>query len=144
MCDALSRNAPGQLKVFLGNCLAHARRHFVDVVSAFPDQCRYVLETFAEVFHHDELARQFQMDPDQRLTYHQQRSQPLMHKLEAWCNQQFDCRLVDPNSGLGKAIQYLLNHWVALKLFLRHAGAPIDSNIVERALKKAICIGGIV
>jgi hypothetical protein len=44
----------------------------------------------------------------------------------------------EPNSGLGKAISYLLNHWTKLTLFLRQAGAPIDNNIVERALKKAI------
>ena len=44
----------------------------------------------------------------------------------------------EPNSGLGKAISYLLNHWQKLTLFLRQAGAPIDNNIVERALKKAI------
>ena len=44
----------------------------------------------------------------------------------------------EPNSGLGKAISYLLNHWLKLTLFLRQAGAPIDNNIVERALKKAI------
>jgi hypothetical protein len=44
----------------------------------------------------------------------------------------------EPNSGLGKAISYLLNHWLKLTLFLRQAGAPIDNNIVERALKRAI------
>ena len=44
----------------------------------------------------------------------------------------------EPNSGLGKAISYLLNHWSKLTLFLRQAGAPLDNNIVERALKKAI------
>ena len=45
----------------------------------------------------------------------------------------------EPNSGLGKAISYLLNHWLKLTLFLRQAGAPIDNNnIVERALKKTI------
>src|SRR5438552_13855433 len=44
----------------------------------------------------------------------------------------------EPNSGLGKAISYLLNHWPKLTLFLRQPGAPIDNNIVERALKKAI------
>jgi len=32
----------------------------------------------------------------------------------------------------------MLKHWVQLTLFLRKAGAPLDSNIVERALKKAI------
>jgi len=44
----------------------------------------------------------------------------------------------EPNSGLGKAISYLLNHWTKMTLFLRQAGAPIDNNVVERALKKAI------
>ena len=44
----------------------------------------------------------------------------------------------EPNSGLGQAISYLLRHWEKLTLFLREAGAPIDNNLVERALKKAI------
>src|ERR1044072_5649909 len=44
----------------------------------------------------------------------------------------------EPNSGLGKAITYLLNHWTKLTLFLRQPGSPIDNNIVERSLKKAI------
>ncbi len=29
-------------------------------------------------------------------------------------------------------------HWTELTLFLREAGAPLDNNIVERMLKKAI------
>jgi hypothetical protein len=39
---------------------------------------------------------------------------------------------------LGRAISYLLNHWQALTLFLREKGAPLDNNLCERALKKAI------
>jgi transposase len=50
---------------------------------------------------------------------------------------QFHQRRVEPNSGLGKAISYLLRHWDKLTLFLRVAGAPLDNNICERALKKA-------
>jgi len=138
MCDALSRNAPGSQEVILGNCLAHLRRHFVDVVNNFPDGCRYVLEVLGEVFHHDMQAREQQMGPNERLLFHQQRSSPLMDQLHAWCRQQFDDRKVEPNSGLGKAIQYLFNHWQELTLFLRQPGAPIDNNAVERALKKAI------
>jgi transposase len=138
MCDALSRNAPGSLKVILGNCLAHARRHFVDVVMNFPAECRYVLEILGEVFHQDVLACEQQMEPDERLLFHQQHSSPLMDQLHAWCCRQFDERRVEANSGLGKAIQYLFNHWPELTLFLRQAGAPIDNNICERALKKAV------
>ena len=51
---------------------------------------------------------------------------------------QFAERKTEPNSGPGKAITYLLNHWGKLTLFLKHPGTPIDNNIVERALKKAI------
>ena len=62
----------------------------------------------------------------------------MMEKLRAWSNAQFEERKVEPNSGLGQAISYLLRHWEKLTLFLRVAGAPIDNNLVERALKKAI------
>ena len=138
MCDALSRNAPGGLPVILANCLAHGRRHFVDVVNSFPAQCRYVLETLGEVFHYDGLAREQQMGPDERLRFHQKHSAGLMDQLKAWCQQQLDEQKVEPNSGLGKAIRYLLKHWHELTLFLRQAGAPISNNLCERALKKAI------
>ena len=45
---------------------------------------------------------------------------------------------VEPNSGLGEAIGYMSKHWEKLTLFLRVAGAPLDNNTCERALKKAI------
>ena len=51
---------------------------------------------------------------------------------------QLEDRQVEPNSGLGQAMGYMLKHWAGLTLFLRKAGAPIDNNICERALKKAI------
>lgn len=35
-------------------------------------------------------------------------------------------------------MQYLLNHWKKLTLFLRVPGAPLDNNICERALKRAV------
>jgi transposase len=44
-------------------------------------------------------------------------------------------RKTEPNSGLGKAIRYMLRHWLPLTLFLREPGAPVDNNLVERILK---------
>ena len=61
-----------------------------------------------------------------------------MKELHEWMEAQLAEHKTEPNSGLGKAISYLLNHWRKLTLFLRQPGAPIDNNIVERALKKAI------
>ena len=61
-----------------------------------------------------------------------------MDRLKLWLEAQFAEKKAEPNSGLGKAIAYLLKHWQRLTLFLRQAGAPLDNNICERALKKAI------
>jgi len=140
MSDALSRNSP---KVAGGeplqaNCLAHGRRQVVDVADNFPEECRYVWETLRDVYHHDTQAREQALSPEQRLRFHQEHREPLMKGLHAWMEAQLAEHKTEPNSGLGKAISYLLNHWTKLTLFLRQAGAPIDNNIVERALKKAL------
>jgi transposase len=141
VCDALSRNVPKlpeKLQIILGNCNAHARRHFVDVVPSFPEECRYVLETLGEVYGYDAQAEERRLSSEERLRFHQEHSRPVMDTLHAWLKAQFAEKRVEPNSGLGTAIAYALRHWERLTLFLRQAGTPLDSNIVERALKKAI------
>jgi len=138
MCDALSRNMPSDLKTIVANCLAHGRRQFVDVNERFPAECRYVLEALEKVYHHDDTARKDNLSAEARLAFHQAHSGPVMEELRAWLKRQFNERLVEPNSGLGAAINYLLKHWEKLTLFLRVAGAPLDNNLCERALKKAI------
>ena len=141
MCDALTRNLPKlpePLEVIVGHCLAHSRRRFVEVVPSFPEQCRYVLETLGEVYGYDAQARELGMSAEERLRFHQEYSGPVMAGLQAWLRAHFTEKKVEPNSGLGEAITYLLKHWASLTLFLRQAGAPLDNNICERALKKAI------
>ena len=138
MCDALSRNTSEAFKSILANCLAHGRRKFVEVAFNFPEQCRYVIETLAKVYKYDQMAKEQNMSADQRLRFHQSKSGPLMEDLETWLNDQLDQRKVEPNSGLGQAISYMLNHWEPLTLFLRIPKAPLDNNICERALKKTI------
>lgn len=138
MCDALSRNTTKAFKSILANCLAHGRRKFVEVALNFPEQCRYVIETLAEVYKNDEIAKVQNMTADDRLHFHQSESGPLMEDLKTWLNDQLDQKKVEPNCGLGQAISYMLNHWEPLTLFLRVPMAPLDNNICERALKKAI------
>jgi transposase len=138
MCDALSRNLPAEFKTLLANCLAHGRRQFVDVVDRFPEECRHVLEVLKEVYRNDAIARERNLSPEARLQFHQAESGPIMEKLQAWCNQQLEDRLVEPNSALGEALLYMLYHWEKLTLFLREPGAPLDNNICERILKRAI------
>ena len=78
------------------------------------------------------------MDPDARLRYHQQHSASVMRELYEWIEQQFRERIVEPNSRLGKAFQYVKNHWEGLTRFLIIPGVPIDNNIAERELKPSL------
>ena len=138
MCDALSRNLPGELQTILAHCLAHARRRFVDVYDRFPEPCRHLLEALAVVYRNDAVARERRLSPEARLQFHQEASRPTMQELHDWLTRQLEEKLTEPNSALGGAIGYMLKHWDKLTLFLRQAGAPLDNNVCERALKKAI------
>jgi transposase len=61
-----------------------------------------------------------------------------MQKLHQWLEAQLAEHKTEPNSGLGKAITYLLRHWRGLTAFLREPQAPLDNNLCERALKRAV------
>jgi transposase len=138
MCDGLDRNLPKEFETVLGNCLVHGRRNFVEVISKFPAECRFVLETLRDVYQHDAVARERGLSDEERLRYHQTHSAPLMDGLKRWMTEQIEQKRIEPNSTLGDAIAYMDKRWRRLTLFLREPGAPLDNNICERALKKVI------
>src|SRR5262245_16451760 len=118
--------------------MAHGRRQFVEIAPNFPAECRYVLESLSSVYHNDAEAREQNLPPEERLRLHQEHSAPVMKQLHMWLEAQVNEHKAEPNSGLGKAITYLLRHWKGLTAFLRQAGAPLDNNICEQALKRAV------
>jgi hypothetical protein len=138
MCDGLDRNLPGDHAVVLANCLAHGRRHVVDEVGNHPDLCAHLLKEIGKVFANEARCQREGLTGAARLTLHQSESRPVMEGLHAWIEGLFAEKRVEPSSGLGGALRYLLARWEALTLFLRVAGAPIDNNITERSLKQAI------
>src|SRR4029453_1104124 len=138
MSDALASNTAEEGALIRRHCLAHGRRKFTELEEVFPDECTVVIEALKQVFDHEEEARVQQMSAEARLGYHQQYSGPIMAHLKHWLDAQFEERTVEPNSSLGKALQYLLSHWQTLTRFLEVPGAPLENNTAERALKLAI------
>ena len=138
MCDGLDRNVPKKCDTLLANCLVHGRRQFLDVLENFPLEVRHVIEVLGKVYKVDDEARKDRLTPGERLRLHQRKSKRQMQKLKSWLNGLIDKKQVEPNSTLGDAIGYMLKRWDALTLFLREPGAPLDNNICERLLKKAI------
>jgi hypothetical protein len=138
MCDALSRNEPQEFQTLLCNCILHARRNFIDVSENFPEESRQVIESLREIYRFEAQAKERKLSPLQRLAFHQEKSQPVMDQLHQWMQAQMDQKKVEPNSGLGESIRYMLKRWEPLTRFLSVPGAPLDNNITERALKTAI------
>ena len=137
MSDALNANNPSSPSehIIEANCNAHALRKFTDIEDFFPQAARTVIDRFKSVFENERQARANHLSDAERLRYHQQLSEPEMSAIRSFVEQQLEDRAVEPNSSLGNAYRYLINHWEKLTRFLTVPGAPIDNNIVERALK---------
>src|SRR3984957_12974016 len=88
------------------------------------------------VYHFDAEAKERGLAPEERLTFHQSNSAPVMDDLHQWLKNQFAEHKTEPNSGLGKAISYLLRHWPELTLFLRQRRPRRDHRTPPRELKK--------
>ena len=136
MCDALSANVSHKLQVILCNCLSHGFRKFDELVGYFETECIIIMEKLSKVYDFDDLTRG--MNDADRLAYHQTHSKPVMDEVKTYMDLLLEERRVEPNNQLGQAIKYMQNHWHKLTRFLTVPGAPLDNNIVERALKIAI------
>lgn len=134
MADALSRNWPDRFTLIVAKCLVHGRRQFLDIETSFPGACARVLEDLATVFHLD--SQTVGMTAEERLAFHERHSAPVLDALKAWIEEELE--RTEPNSTLGPALRYMVRHWQGLTEFLRTPGCPIDTNRVERALKRAV------
>lgn len=145
MSDAASANYRKQVEETLAArwilclCLIHARRKFHDLLTIFPETCHEIIKAIGQVYYHEKICKQRHYDDQQRLRYHQKQSKPILDALHVWMNNQYQYpkqyRAIEPNSGLGEAIAYMLRHWLALTRFLTVPGAPLDNSLCERTIK---------
>jgi hypothetical protein len=138
MADGLAASRTKETETIEGNCLAHGRRKFVEIYEAFPEACQKVIDDLADVYQVEAFAKARGLSEEERLQLHQTYSKPIMDDLEVWMQQQLDERIVEPNSSLGKAIQYCLKRWSEMTRFLVLPGAVLDNNACERTLKVPI------
>ncbi len=137
MCDALTANIPQEIAddlYILCYCLVHARRQFYELPNGYDDLADEAIRLIGKIYDNESWAKQ--LPADERLKYHQERSKPYMDELKEFLETRQP--EFEPNSIAGRAIEYVLKRWTELSQFLRHAHAPIDNNITERALKLVI------
>lgn len=134
MADASSSNGVTVCEVHKCGCNAHALRRFKELDKA-PTEAEPLLTAYRKVFAHDAHTRAEKMSDTARLAYHRTHSRPLFKQMCRDAYALLEEHKVEPNSVLGKALDYLLNHELSLSAFFRLPGAPIDNNLLERELR---------
>lgn len=109
-------------------CNMHARRYFVKALEAGDARAAVPLAAFKTLYDVEHAARD--LDPEARRAERQRRTRPVYEQLLVWARTYQPVE--PPSSLLGKALQYLLNHHVALTRFLDDGRLPPDNGVVER------------
>lgn len=135
MSDALSANHVTGHTFDKCLCNAHGRRGFVELIEQSPDEVVYALELYQHAWVNEAHCVDNALSPEQRTDYHKAHSLPHLQTLLAWCHERLDSDAVEPNSNLGKAMQYFIRHFDGLSAFCHVLGAPVDNNEIERLIK---------
>jgi transposase len=135
--DALARAGPG---FTLAHCWAHVRRKFVEAEPHYPGPCGEILALIGQLYAVERAAPAVGPDAPEaaraaalarRGQLRREQSVPVVATIRAWAQQQ---RAL-PESGLGKALAYMLGLWQGLTRFLEDPRIPLDNNATERGLR---------
>jgi hypothetical protein len=115
-------------------CHAHCYLKFRAVKDQFPAEYAVAAQVYEKVFDNEDKAKTLGLDPDERMRYHREHSEPQMLRLWEMCKEKTDSNLVEPNSPLWEPVCFVINQWPRLTKFYEVPGVPLDSNLVEQAL----------
>jgi transposase len=115
-------------------CHAHARRRFVDAEPAAPAIAAEALRLYRQLYGVEARARG--ITPAARLALRRGESAPLAAALRERLLQ-WKLELL-PKHPMADAVNYALNQWETLTVFLDDGAVPIDNNGSEREMKRVV------
>jgi hypothetical protein len=115
-------------------CWAHARRKFFEAQNEAPGPARVILKLIGRLYC---LEREWDqaglLDGPARAAARRDQFARTLHWLRSLSEQLRQSAL--PQSLLGKACGYLLNHWDPLTAHLEHGQTRLDNNLIEQAIR---------
>lgn len=114
-------------------CNAHARRKFYECQPVAEQKVKPILELYNDIYKIEAVAKQRGALASELLHLRQTASKPLFDQLYQRILELHKTEL--PKSPLAKAINYNLEHWIALTRFLDDPDLAIDNNMCERTIK---------
>jgi transposase len=136
--------APGYDRLFASGailevgCRAHARRKIYETLPAGGLAALVPLSYIRQLYDIEKEARNLGLDFEARAKLRQEKAVPILAGLNAWIDEETGRTL--PESALGKALAYSVNHRAALDRYVEHGFLEIDNNPAERQLRR-IAVG---
>jgi transposase len=123
-------------KATLAGCWAHARRKFIEAEKGMPKgksgKATVAINSIKKLYAIEALAKQKGTAEETR-QIRQEKAPEILAAYKNWLEK--SAQQVPPKSLLGKAIQYNLNQWDKLTVYLTDGQINIDNNRAERAIK---------
>lgn len=115
-------------------CWLHLKRKFVEAERTAPEIALAVVEGVRALYAIEHEAKA--MESAQRLALRKEKSAPLVaalrDRLDRW-----KLELL-PKHPMADAVNYALNQWPAMTVFLEEAAVPLDNNASEREMKRVV------
>jgi len=124
------RNTCGIIEV---GCMAHLRRKFTDVTKIVTKtgKAHEALKYIQALYKIEDKIKDYTFD--ERYKYRLEFSKPIIDKFKLWLDASINH--VPPNNPLGQAINYAVNHWIALTRYIDHGMLDIDNNWAENQIR---------
>jgi transposase len=132
-------NAPHREgNIVLAACHAHLRRKFYEALEQSKSTCGtcgWILRQIAILYGIEKELRRERAGPKLRAARRSWQSRPVHERLHRALIRLKRSRRYLPQSAMGKAIDYALNLWPALRVYLEDGRVEIDTNFVENAIR---------
>lgn len=124
------------------NCMAHARRHFVNAIKALGKGNQKAVRSSIAYKALVRIGAIYDLEgalkdltPEERFKERQASIKPLVEEFFAWIRETLADQKVLPKGETAKGLNYCLNQEKYLKVFLTDGEVPIDDSASERALR---------
>lgn len=122
----------GDKNIVWGLCWSHARREFLDLGKAYPEEVLKVVTLMDDLFEIERKAKTFDELKLLRETTSKEKLQEIKTQLETYRAEFFD------RDDFCKAIHYVLSAWKEFTAFTTDLRMPLSNNDAERALRHAV------
>ena len=117
----------------LAACWAHARRKFIEARERDPKVCDWILRHIAQLYRIEARLRRHNAGTALRLAVRASESAPIVQRIQRALFKLSPRYL--PKSNIGRAVNYALDQWKGLELYLMNGSIEIDNNLVENAIR---------